>query len=178
MKFALNLLPPKRKEIIFLQGIRKIFLNWSVFLIILVLLTLFFLDLGKNFLTVNLSGLFFERIARQTQLQKDDLSALTLEIKQKKEIVNIIKQTQKETTPFFSYFSDLSKDFPSGIIVEKISLGKDKCFVAGKALDRHAFLAFVQHLEKKPWIKNLSYPLENILVKENTSFNISFDCAN
>ncbi|MCD4761593.1 hypothetical protein K8R32_01400 [bacterium] len=167
----LNIIPEEIKKTIklinFYKSYKRILL--ILFLIITIYAIVFLFD------KLILQNHFVETVSRTTLLTKttENYSKNVREINNQ---INFISNIQDNFINWSYLIDFIAKNTPDGINFKQIKFNKDKnsLFLQGKAANRDNLLALKKILESKPeFFSNISFPIKNILEKNNINFEIN-----
>jgi Tfp pilus assembly protein PilN len=93
--------------------------------------------------------------------------------------MQMIEDVQKKNVIWSLLIQDIAKIMPETVSLNslKIEFATNTIFFKGKAADRSSLISFKESLEKKDYFKEINFPIENILEKENViyDFFVKFD---
>lgn len=118
---------------------------------------------------------YFNRIVDETSLISRNSQSYNIRVREINSKVNSVEQIQKDFLVWsrvFSYLSDISDE---EISFSSIKLNKDGASIktGGVAKTRDALLDLKNKIESSDYFTKIDFPLENILEKNNITFEIN-----
>lgn len=168
----INLLPPQLKEELFKEQRYRLLLILGVLAIVFLVALSLALFSVKTYISGKARS---ETIFFPAELQDSE-----------KEIQKINSDLQKlssfyEKQPDFTGFMEkISKIFPKGIHPTSLALnsaGKDEVFsvsLRGISQTRESLLQLKKNIDSEPGLKDVYFPLANLVQQEDIEFNVSF----
>ena len=167
---TLNILPNKiKKELktkliyISLKNILSILiinicLYAILFLIIMQILSSYYIETIKNTTSITKKG---ENYEKQVQLINNK--------------IKIAEEIQKDKINWSYLLIFLSNNAPSGISIKNLSINSEKnnITISGNAIKRENLLTYKEVMKNNEIFNNVSFPIQNILEKENINFTIT-----
>lgn len=91
----------------------------------------------------------------------------------------LLNNAQGEYTPWSPSLAVISNAIPSAIRLHTLIVDRTakqpRFKLQGRAATRNDLLTFKKTLEKLPFAKNLSFPIENLLAREESEWQVEFD---
>lgn len=175
MNITLNLLPENRKRKIRNGKILKLFIYLEGMLIFAIIF-LFGIVLGMNEI-VNLRVQSVEG-----QISTGSSAKSYAEIKKYEDYldkirtdIGIINKVQKNDINWVSVFKEISNNISDGVLVSSISNDEYRITMTGVANNRDQLVEMKSKIEQNECFKNISIPINDIVLKDNIDFEMSFD---
>lgn len=166
---SINLISEKLKREIKLKHAYNLLKKINYVLIILTILVSASILTAKIILQNN-----FNKIVAETTLVTKTSQPFNTRVKAINLKIATIGQIQDEYMPFTYLLGNIASNTPPGITYSQISINKDSqtIKIRGNADSRDTLLAYKTMLENNKILKNIDFPLKNILQKESTDFEI------
>lgn len=166
---TLNLLSPEKKKASQLIQLYTMIKN-------LIIIILLFIIIGAITLLTSKAVLqnHFNDIVDQTTLITKSVTAFNTDIKTFNQQLRDVENIQKENVAWSNFLIDFSQLVPDGINVHNLTINKSEAeiFISGLAQTRNNLLILKDSLENSDLFFETAIPLENLLKKENITFNI------
>ena len=167
---TINIIPDKIKKEIKINFIYSL-LKQNLYILIIILSVFgIILLISENILIstltkeMNGSSLDFKNATNSSQNKVNDINNNLL-------LLNNIQEDFIRWSVFFDY---LSKNIPKNITLSKLNITNDGSEISfsGNAPTREALLSFKEMLEDSKTFIDVNFPIQNLLQKENISFEI------
>lgn len=169
---TLNLISQEQKREIKLKNIYAVIkiTGWSL-TIVAAFFSIIFLA-AKFILKDN-----YSQVLEQTSLVADADNSYLAKIKDINEKINSAEQVQKEYISWTSVLKKITGLTPQGITYSYLKIDKPgaKASLKGVAEKREDLLALKENLNNSNLFSSIESPMDDILQKENISFNISLN---
>lgn len=170
----LNLLSEEIKKEIKLLHVYKMLRKANYFLIIIIIFIAIIMLVAKVILQNN-----FNRIVSETTLITKNSQSFSEKARNINSKLQMIEDIQKKNVIWSLLIQDIAKIMPENVSLNslKIEYATNTIYFKGKAADRGGLISFKESLEKKDYFKEINFPIENILEKENViyDFFVKFD---
>jgi Tfp pilus assembly protein PilN len=167
---SLNLVSDELKKEIKLRHIYKLIKKIGYTFIITTIVISAVLTAAKIILKKN-----YIKIVEQTSLVNISKQSYASRVKEINLRLNAISEIQNNYISWADLLKYLSEKTPGKITLSFIKINKDNATlkIGGEAKTREDLLIFKENLENSKVFSDINLPLENILEKENISFEIS-----
>jgi len=167
---TLNLIPQQLKKEIKFKRVYALLKKMNCILIIIAVIIAIIFLIAKLILQNN-----FNKVVEQTSLITKSSQGYNVKVRDINSMLNHISQIQKDFIAWSDLIENLANRTPAGITLSsvKTSKGKSLINIRGNAEQRDDLLTFKQNMEESPIYSEVEFPLQNILQKENISFEIS-----
>ncbi len=170
---SLNLVSQGLKKEIKLRRIYSLLNSFSFILVIVVVVLAIILSIAKLILENN-----FNRIVEQTTLITRNSQGYNNKVRIINSKIAAVSQIQGEFSVWSPLLSNLAENVPDGVTFSYLKIDGGKIKIKGIATTRDSLLIFKKNLDKMDSLKNLDFPLQNILKENNIDFEIDADLAN
>lgn len=170
----LNLLSPQQKKELRLDLLNQIITRSGLAVIFMILILALLLLVAQSFLSVSLEELERELALWQTKPEIKELGNLERKIKELNRNLIFLDRHQKERAKLSLFLENLSKDVPTSIQLDNISIKESKVNIGGYALTREILLSFKNTLENASYVSNFNFPLSNLVKIRDINFVLSF----
>jgi len=174
---TINLIPTDKKEEVRLSEIYIVIKNLIVLLLLLTTIVAIILLASKMILQNT-----FNRIVSEATLTTKYGSIFNVDIKNFNQQLKAVEKIQKRYIPWTDFIVNFVGLVPENVSLNNISLNiegtkndkesANEFVISGTARTREKLLEFKANLEGSPMFSSVTVPLENLLKKDDISFNI------
>ena len=171
----LNIVPSNIKKEIKLSNIH-IFLK-NIYSVIIILVSCYAIIL----LAVNLilTTHFIKTINETTQVTKNTEN-YTNDVRDINNLINFMDEIQNDSTKWSYFLEYLNSNISTDIALNRISINKvnNELILSGHANTRDSLILLKGTLENSKYIKNVNFPIKNLLEKNDINFEIKTEFKN
>lgn len=172
---TLNLLSPEKKRDLRLIQLYLIIKNLIVILLIFTIIVAIILLITKMALQNH-----FNKIIEDTTLTAQIRVVFNQDIKIFNQRLVAVEKIQKDYISWTNFLINFTNLVPDELSISSLNINRDenvgtKIFISGFAKTREKLLALKNNLENSPLFFGVDVPLENLLKKEDISFNLKAD---
>ncbi len=117
----------------------------------------------------------FNKVVSQTTLITKSNQTYNVKVREINNELSFVSMIQNGYIPWTDIFKDLAVASPDGIKLYSLKLNAENKTIGikGMAKDRTSLLVFKTNIENSSYYDDISFPLKNILEKENINFEIN-----
>lgn len=168
---SINLLPPKEKEVVWLEETRRVVFFFTVFITIIMVIGSMLLI--PSFLNLFLEQREFVALTKKEEKVSADLKVeeILAEAKKINLSVQALKEYLSEPPRASALFENLLATVNSSIVISGLEIKKGgKIQVTGVAATRQELLGFEKRLRDSGLLQEISFPISNIIKETNINF--------
>ncbi len=167
---TLNLISPQKKQELRLTQVYLAIKNLIILILFLATIIAIILLITKVILQN-----YFNEVVSDTTLTTKYANIFSEDIKKFNQQIKLVDKIQQKYIPWPNFFINFTKLMPDDIGIDSLTINENKILITGLAKTRAKLLELEDNLKKSDLFLEVTVPLENLLRKENISFNIKAD---
>ena len=174
MEIKINLIPPRRKEVINEIRRLKLFLKLESGIFLIIALFVFFLVGLNHILGINLNMVSNNSELNQNKEGFEKITRFEKEFEEVNEKTGEIAILKNDQLYWSEVFSIISNNISDDISLSNLSTKNYQVLLAGKANDRDNLIRFKDRLAENSCLTDVNLPLSNLVSRDNVDFQMDF----